>query len=129
MGSLAEAVAIEGSHDGYRRLPGSNIHTRRWQLTERSLRIQDRISGRFVRATAYFHIHPDLDVQLSGEGEVTLDAVPGWSIRMLFKDASSIEAVNCTWHPQFGLAVPNRCVVVHFAAQTLDTHITWAPTT
>lgn len=125
--STAQGVVIEGCHDGYRRLPGRNVHTRRWQLDARSLRIEDRITGPFGRAAANFHLHPDIDAQTVRPREVSLRGIPGWSVRMLFENAASVEVIASTWHPEFGLSVANRCVVVCFAADILKTNISWTP--
>jgi uncharacterized heparinase superfamily protein len=123
--STAHGVLIEGYHDGYRRLPGRNVHTRRWQLDAHSLRIEDGITGRFGRGVANFHLHPDIVAQTVGPREVSLRGIPGWSVRMLFENAASVEVIPSTWHPEFGLTVPNRCVVVCFTADILKTGITW----
>lgn len=38
-------VEVAGSHDGYRHLPGSPIHRRRWRLAPDGLELVDRIEG------------------------------------------------------------------------------------
>jgi uncharacterized heparinase superfamily protein len=118
------AAIIEASHDGYRRLPGRNEHRRRWILDERSLRIEDEISGAFDTGAAYFHIHPDVDARLHGATEVSL-ACDGETLRMVFEGASSIELRSGTWHPRFGVSVPNRCIVASLASATLVTSVIW----
>jgi uncharacterized heparinase superfamily protein len=120
------AVIIEASHDGYRRLPGKNEHRRRWILDECSLRIEDEISGIFETAAAYFHIHPDVDARLHGATEVCLTCA-GQTWRMVFEGASSIELRSGTWHPRFGVSLPNRCIVATLAGVTLVTSLIWAP--
>jgi uncharacterized heparinase superfamily protein len=120
------AVIIEASHDGYRRLPGKNSHRRRWILDECSLRIEDEISGVFETAAAYFHIHPDVDARLHGATEVCLTCA-GQNWRMVFEGASSIELRSGTWHPRFGVSLPNRCIVATLAGVTLVTSLIWAP--
>jgi uncharacterized heparinase superfamily protein len=120
------AVIIEASHDGYRRLPGTNKHRRRWILDERALRIEDEISGTFATAAAHFHIHPDVEARLHGMSEVLL-ACAGQTWRMVFEGASSIELRSGAWHPQFGVTVPNRFIVASFAAAQLTTSISWTP--
>ena len=120
------AVIIEASHDGYRRLPGRNEHRRRWILGEHSLRIEDEISGAFDTATAHFHIHPDVDAHLHDATAVSL-MCDGETWRMVFEGASSIELRSGTWHPRFGVSLPNRCIVASFASATLATSVIWAP--
>jgi uncharacterized heparinase superfamily protein len=120
------AVIIEASHDGYRRLPGRNVHRRRWILDELSLRIEDEISGTFETAAAYFHIHPDVDARLHSAAEVILSC-DGETWRMVFEGASSLELRSGTWHPRFGVSVPNRCIVAALAGSVLVTSVIWPP--
>ena len=119
-----DAVTIEASHDGYRRLPGRNVHRRRWILAERSLRIEDEISGTFTTAQAYFHIHPEVEARPDGANQVLLTC-DGHSWRMVFAGASTLEVRSGTWQPRFGLAVPNRCIVASFGRATLTTSLFW----
>jgi len=119
------AAIIEASHDGYRRLPGRNEHRRRWILEEHSLRIEDEISGTFATAAAYFHIHPDVDARLHGTTEVFL-VRDGQTWRVVFAGASAIELRSGTWHPRFGVSVPNCCIVASFASAMLVTSVIWA---
>lgn len=119
------AVIVEASHDGYRRLPGRNEHRRRWILDDRSLIIEDEISGTFATATAYFHIHPEVDAHVHGTAEVQL-ACNGRLWRMVFEGASAIELLSGTWHPGFGVTVPNRCIMASFARTMLTTSLFWA---
>jgi uncharacterized heparinase superfamily protein len=124
--STPRAVIIEASHDGYRRLPGRNEHRRRWTIDDRSLSIEDEVSGTFGSAAAYFHVHPELDARVHGATEVLLSGIHGLSVRMVFAGASALELRSGTWHPRFGLAVANRCIVASFARAALTTSIFWA---
>ena len=119
------AVIIEASHDGYRLLPGRNEHRRRWILEEHALHIEDEISGTFATAAAYFHIHPDVDARLHSATEVFL-ACDGQTWRVVFAGASAIELRSGTWHPRFGVTVPNSCIVASFASALLVTGVFWA---
>lgn len=122
-----QGVLIEGCHDGYRRLAGRNVHYRQWRLDGRSLRLEDRVSGSFRSAAARFHVHPQLAARMSGTNAVTLVAANGAEVRMSFEPAASVQVVASTWHPEFGVAEANSCVVARFAGDTLRTHVAWAP--
>jgi uncharacterized heparinase superfamily protein len=119
-----EPVTIGAHHDGYERLPGRNIHARRWQLAAGALRIEDRVTGSFRRAEAFFHVHPELEAQLTA-GNVILRASDGECARMGFEGAAQVDVLRSTWHPRFGVSVPNACIVARFAAESLRTHISW----
>jgi uncharacterized heparinase superfamily protein len=122
----AAGVLIEGSHDGYRRLPGRNEHRRRWQLAQHSLQIEDRVSGEFGSAAARFHLHPDVTARLLSEHAVELSGAHGRRVRVSFAGAAAVQLRPSHWYPEFGLAVPNQCIVAAFAADTLATHVSWA---
>jgi uncharacterized heparinase superfamily protein len=123
--SAGPAVIINASHDGYRRLSGRNEHRRRWTVDESSVCIEDEISGRFTTAVAYFHLHPEIDAHVSSTTEVLLNRSGGVSLLVVFTGAAAVELLPGNWHPQFGLAVANRCIVVRFAAARLRTRISW----
>jgi uncharacterized heparinase superfamily protein len=58
---VTDGVTIEvvASHDGYRRLPGSPMHRRRWQITSGQVKITDTISGVGAhRVVSHLHVAP-----------------------------------------------------------------------
>jgi uncharacterized heparinase superfamily protein len=124
--ATSQGALIEGCHDGYRRLPGRNVHSRRWRLDERSLYVEDRVSGQFHSAEARFHLHPEVGARISGAREVMLTCADGSGAQMVFENAASVEVIPSTWHPGFGVEVANRCVVARFAGNTLRTRVGWA---
>jgi uncharacterized heparinase superfamily protein len=123
--SNSAATVIQSSHDGYRRLPGRNVHSRRWTLESCSLRIDDEISGRFQSAEACFHVHPDVEVRTTGPHEVSLLLPGGASARMVFEGAAAVEARRGTWHPQFGISIENWFIVARLERNKLATIVRW----
>jgi uncharacterized heparinase superfamily protein len=125
-----EGVTIEAAHDGYRRLPGRNEHLRRWRLDARSLHIEDRISGEFKSARAFFHLHPQVEVVQHAGGELHL-RVPSRAarVRMSFQGAAAIEVHAGSWHPRFGVTLANRRVVVDFKGAALKSTLEWSLST
>jgi uncharacterized heparinase superfamily protein len=121
----AAGVLIEASHDGYRRLSGHNVHVRRWLLDQAALGIEDRISGSFRRAEAYFHLHPQIIARRTTSSEVTLTGLAGGSARLEFQGAASLEVLPGTWHPRFGVELQNQRVVARFAGAALTTRVSW----
>jgi uncharacterized heparinase superfamily protein len=119
------SVCIEGTHDGYRRLPGRNRHTRRWELEAGSLRIEDRITGRCDCAEARLFLHPDVGVRVAPGGEMILSAAGGDIARVACEGAASVVVQPATWHPRFGVSMANRCVVARFSGATLTTRLQW----
>lgn len=113
-------VVVEASHNGYRRLPGKNVHARRWVVTERTVRIEDQITGHFRTAKARFHLHPCVQARVLGQSEIGL-VWPGGAARVVFEGAAPVEVRSATWHPGFGLAIENACLVVNFERSALTT--------
>lgn len=117
---------VEGSHDGYGRLPGHNLHTRRWILDAQSLRIEDQISGHFERAEARFHLHPRVDARLTSASEIELRRAGARLATVSFEGAAGVELERGLWHPQFGLSLANSCIRACLAGSALATQIRWS---
>lgn len=117
-------AVLEASHDGYQRLPGRNLHRRRWVLQRDSLEITDHVSGDFGRAAAFFYLHPDVTVAATGPEFVL--TLPGFgAVSVGFDAGAAVEVLSGTWHPRFGAAVPNRCLKASFSAPMLATRFAW----
>jgi uncharacterized heparinase superfamily protein len=119
------SVCIEGSHDGYCRLAGKNEHFRRWVLDLHSLRIDDRLTGSFSAAEAHLFLHPNVGVQPASDGAMILTLEAREIARVSFDAAESVGVRPATWHPRFGVVIPNLCLVARFSGQTLTTRVCW----
>lgn len=116
-------IAVAGEHDGYRRLPGKNLHRRRWRLTARELRIEDAVEGPFQSAKCYFHLHPEILVHRIRERDLQLSDSRGMLLDIRFDGAASVDIVDSTWHPEFGVNLSNRCIVARLDGPSLETTI------
>ncbi len=116
-----EAFFLVASHDGYKRLKGKPEHTRTWKLSPNRLQILDRVSGHFSDAQARFHIHPDVKVDASDDNSGVLVLATGQRISWR-ADGGTVVLENTTWHPEFGVSVPNKCIVLRLrdGAATLE---------
>jgi len=115
-------VAV-GEHDGYRRLRGRNMHRRSWTLNARELLIEDTVEGRYESAKCYFHLHPEIHVRGGSGSELQLSDSRGPLLEVRFEGAVAVEVADSTWHPQFGVPVPNRCIVAQLDGPRLATRI------
>jgi uncharacterized heparinase superfamily protein len=115
--------SVAGEHDGYRRLRGRNVHRRTWTLTSRELLIDDTVEGPFHSARCYFHLHPEVLVQRASDTELQLSDSRGTLLLLRFEGAAAIDVIDSTWHPEFGAALPNRCVVARLDGPRLATLI------
>jgi uncharacterized heparinase superfamily protein len=118
-------TAVEGRHDGYARLPGKSLHTRRWVLDDRTLHVEDRVSGHFRVAEAYFHLHPEVTARLETDYCLSLSWDGAQPIRMRFEGARRIEIRPGTWHPEFGVTIPNQYIAARLDASSLGTRLEW----
>jgi len=117
------ALNIRCAHDGYHRLPGRVTHEREWCFLERTLTIKDMISGGHQTAVARFHLHPDVSAQYDGtQGVITLSH--GQKIHWKTSDGIA-RLIPTTWHPEFGLSVPNQCLEVTFTQTRCTTTFSW----
>lgn len=106
-GETADGGWIECAHDGYQRLPGRVTHWRRWTLNSTSLRIEDRLDGRYREAIARLHLHPTIRVGLGGAANGWLELPDGrrpcWNV----ENGGGVRLVPTTWHPRFGVSEAN----------------------
>ncbi|GAB4342151.1 MAG: heparinase II/III family protein [Desulfobulbaceae bacterium] len=118
-------IVVSASHNGYDRLPGRPRHMRNWVFGENSLRIRDEIRGPFQEAVARFHLHPDLKVE-SGEGRSAgVIAMPGGESVSWEASGGRYFFEESTYHPEFGLSISNRCLVVRFDSNEAELLLRW----
>jgi len=108
------AIRLKCGHDGYRRLPGKPMHWREWRFEENGLVIIDRIQGRFSRAAARFHFHPDVRIEENGSDQGWIRTPGGRVIRWQVTGGRGW-LVPSTYHPKFGASLENQCLEVSFA--------------
>ena len=123
--ATAEGINLDANHDGYLRLRGRNIHARSWHLTERSLSVEDIVSGSFGAAEARFHLHPQISAERSASEQVLLRCGERAVGHVSFAGAGAVGIVCSTWHPEFGIAVPSSCISARLRGGTLRTHVEW----
>ncbi len=109
-----EVISVTCSHDGYKRLKGKPVHTRHWHFEPGQMAVTDTIRGGFRRAVAYYHLHPEVQVQLDegatgGRIELAGGQVASWSVS---GGQASLE--DSSYHPGFGITQANRVIKVVF---------------
>lgn len=105
------SISISCSHNGYKRLAGKVIHKRQWDFDQESITIADQLIGNYKKATAHYHLHPEIDVCQSDVG-IVLTLRSGKQITL---DANAkINVIDTTWHPEFGIVKANKKLVISF---------------
>lgn len=115
----ADLVEVVASHNGFMRLKGKVTHTRAIAATPDKLRITDSLTGQWSIAEAMFHLHPDIEIVESDSNSLQL-VLPNKS-RILVSSNGPIVIESSTWHPQFGLSIPNKKFKVVFSSSEAST--------
>ena len=120
-----DLIELEASHNGYHRLKNKVTHQRKWSASEGFLRIEDHLSGSFRAACGYWYLHPEIHVSMVTESIVGLELSCGHKFILTITGAElSIE--DTTWHPGFGLSVPNKKIVFNFKGPHVTTELKWS---
>ncbi len=113
------------SHDGYKRLPSSPIHSRCWRLTPESMHVVDTVTGNLGQKVVRFFFHPGVEARLVHHG-LTLQPQHGAPIDLRWTGGSG-RIVRSTWHPGFGDTRHSSCLEVLLHGNRLDTVLRWPP--
>ena len=108
------------SHNGYRWLPKAPNHKRSWQLSSNRLEVLDTINGAFETAIAYFHLHPDIDLDSQNRLWLATGQVINWHVQ-----GGVARVVDSSWSPRFGSKVDSRCIEVHLEGSEIKTSFWW----
>ena len=128
-GEHGGALFLEGAHDGYHHLPGRLTHWRRWHLDDCQLVIADEVRGAGNHEVEfYFHLHPEWEARLSGRQCDVVHTSAGMFMRFEFDDSLNTELTQSTYHPEFGLSIPNvriRCRFRGNLPKRFETRMRW----
>ena len=116
-------IILQAAHNGYASLLGGCIHLRKLTLSKNKLFVFDSIHGAFRKAKSRFHFHPDLIVSL----ENNLLEVKGenFILHSHLKINGALLSTS-SWHPEFGVAIPNKVLELQFEKPELDIVFTWS---
>lgn len=107
-------LVLEGTHDGFARLPGRPYPVRRFTVAPDAgtVVIEDRVeNGRGQTATARFLFHPDC--VLTVEGERARIRRAGVEVELIAEAALRRE--SATWSPDMGVLLPAERLAVRFS--------------
>lgn len=114
-------VTLSASHDGYMRLSPKIVHKRTITSHPEYFTFFDELS-RPTDASFHLHIHPDVLIVKTEEQKLTLQ-LPCSTI-VQFECECPLVLEDGSWHPEFGVSVPNKKIVVPFNSGHLSTKIT-----
>jgi len=123
--SVQDGIQVYCSHNGYRRLPGSPLHKRRWKLGQGCLAVRDEIEGPYTEAQARFYFHPDISVEIPAGCSRGRLRMPGGQAVGLEIRAGSGVLEKTTYYPRFGVSEPNSCLCISLSEQTSEVEFHW----
>jgi uncharacterized heparinase superfamily protein len=107
-------IIFSACHDGYKRLKGSPVHSRKWSITEEMLLVTDKIIGSGKhRVTSVLPLHPGVLVSEIQENCVDLE-IDGKRIKVCFEGKGSLIIAESHYHPEFGLSIENKKVIFSY---------------
>ncbi|MGD8913110.1 MAG: alginate lyase family protein [Candidatus Thiodiazotropha sp.] len=121
-GSLSE---VSCAHNGYYWLPGKPVHRRTWLMNEGGLTINDLVEGPGSTAEARFHFHPDLQVRFHDNRQEGMALLPNGTAVTFQVEKGEARLEPSTWHPLFGVTIPNICLVVKLVQSTSKLRYGW----
>lgn len=111
-------IKLNASHNGYKKLIKGSIHQREIIFERNKLSIIDTISGKFDSASAYFYLHPKLNIDI--EEDVLYISNDYVKIYFSVKNLS-YSILDTFWSPEFGKKIPNKCIKINFKSNKLKT--------
>ncbi len=108
------ALYAQASHDGYRHLAGQPLVSRRFEVQASSFVVADAVSID-MPAKARFHLHPSVSVNALTEDGAILTLSSGQQLRLQCS-GEPLMVEDSSWHPEFGVTLPNRCLVLPLVA-------------
>ncbi len=108
-------ILVKCSHDGYRFLKRSPIHTRTWKIELDSIEIKDEINIKDIKSNAYYILHPNVKIENLKEDQLMLKLHDDTIVNVVFGN-TKIEVINHTFSPEFGVNYDTKAIKVNDAS-------------
>ena len=123
-----ETLTAECGHDGYCRLPGRPLHRRRVVLVPGQLLVSDSIGGSYRRATTHWHLAPGVVIERANHAAAGILSFAG-GLRLSWQvSGAQVEVAPASYHPEFGMAVENWCLQLHWRQSQCSIRFEWSMT-
>ncbi len=104
-------IYFKASHNGYEHLKNAPIHKREWTFNGKEWHIQDEITGNKNQVTSRYYLHPDIQLEKSSNGFIISKNTMNLA-ELEICNSDEIEIFHTTFHDQFGVSKPNKCIQV-----------------
>jgi uncharacterized heparinase superfamily protein len=109
--ATADGFVLEGSHDGFDRLPGRPRHVRRFEVGPRRVVITDRVeNGRGQMVRAGLLVHPDWQIEPQG----TEAMLRCGQLRVRLAASAPLRLETAWWCPDMGVRLETRRLVIEY---------------
>lgn len=137
---MPKDVRVSCEHNGYERLRGRPVHRREWHFSAGELLVVEHVQGKArlpggfrsrLKAAptwdcvASYHLHPDIEVAHGEEKDTIFLRMPGNQAVRFSCLGGWAEVEDCTWHPEFGLSIPNKVIRCRFD-ERLECRLRWS---
>jgi uncharacterized heparinase superfamily protein len=117
-------LLVSCSHNGYGRLKGKPIHSRKWTMTENDLTICDHIVGGSHISIARFILHPSNSVERINLTDWHVFTSSGKKVIINISSGSGfLEAAS--FAPEFGVSLSTQCLAVRLISGHSMVKFTW----
>ncbi|MCD6274281.1 MAG: alginate lyase family protein [Deltaproteobacteria bacterium] len=107
-----EKDMICATHNGFERLKSVGLHQRIWVFSDEELVISDSVVGSGTHCVCvFFHFYPSLHVKTDVDGWHICDAGKKLIAVMTLDKTVDGFLQESTYHPEFGLSIPNQVVI------------------
>lgn len=109
-----EQIVVRAMHDGYSHLPGRPKPIRTWRHEGNTFSVSDDVSGAAPEsARIYFYLHPEIRVEvIEGRDDHRRLILPDGRLIDFSVLGGAVTDIEASWHPHFGISIPNRCLQV-----------------
>jgi len=116
-------VKFSAAHDGYQKQGIKCIHHRTWKVSLNRCDIEDYLQGDFNTATGYLHLHPDVKIVSAELNNCVLETVSHQiTLRII---GANIKLRKSSWHPEFGMIVDSKVLVLGYNLSKVSYQISW----
>ncbi len=114
-----------GIHDGYKRFRRGQHHERTWSLEEGLLEIRDTLTNQSGPASAHFHLHPSLNLELEGEHAGRILDEDGQVLIRIEALQGRASILDSSWHPRFGEVLKSKCLCIDIEGAKSAVRFSW----
>jgi uncharacterized heparinase superfamily protein len=127
-GADGRQIKVRAEHDGYRRLGHTGLHERSWEFSSTgSITVTDRIRSA-GEAESHWHFDPAFEVTI-GSGARELIARGNGFVFRFRAEGADWRVSRSTYHPKFGVSVPNWKATARLEGAVATVDIEWQPCT